>query len=135
MDAMKDTYQRAGRSGFSVQARRQRLDALFNGHGYRKVGMYPGGIYTQSVLRAYSDFFGNPDFEICIFDGNPAVWGTVDAGHTVYSPADISKEKPDCIVITSYKFKNEIYDSICKYEAEGIVIVKLHPDTDVPWLF
>ena len=135
MDAMKDTYQRAGRSGFSVQARRQRLDALFNGHGYRKVGMYPGGIYTQSVLRAYSDFFGNPDFGICIFDGNPAVWGTADAGHTVYSPADIPKEKPDCIVITSYKFKNEIYDSICKYEAEGIVIVKLHPDTDVPWLF
>lgn len=135
IDAVADTYRRANDSGFSVQARQNRLKELLHTHTYRKVGFYPSGAYTQCVLSFYRRFFGEPSFEIELFDSNPAIWGKMDAGIPVYSPDDILKEKPDCIIITSYKYKEEIYQSIQYHEKEGIRIVKFHKDQDVPWLF
>ncbi|MBR1494050.1 MAG: aldo/keto reductase [Acidaminococcaceae bacterium] len=135
VEAIADTYRRAGESGFSVAARKERLDQILNHKRYRKVGFYPGGIYTQTVLKAYRDFFGDPPFQLVLFDGNPAVWGTMDDGIPICAPSDILEELPDCIVITSYKFKEEIFDSISHFEDHGIHIVKLHGDQDIPWLF
>ena len=135
MDAVADTYQRADDSGFSIQARKNRLDELLNGHGYEKVGFYPSGAYTQWVLSFYRRFFGDPPFKMELFDSNPSVWGTVDGGVPIYGPDDILKEKPDCIIITSYKYKEEIFEKIKHFESEGIHVVKFHKDQDVPWLF
>ena len=135
MEAIADTYQRAKDAGFSVKARKDRLDELLNGHGYQKVGFYPSGAYTQWVVSFYRRFFGEPPFEMELFDSNPSVWGTADGGVPVYGPDDILKEKPDCIIITSYKYKEEIYKSIRHYEGHGIRVMKFHKDQDVPWLF
>ena len=38
------------------------------------------------------------------------------------------------MIITSYKFKDEIYEAIRQYEDEGIRIVKLYEDHELPWL-
>jgi len=134
MDAVEDTYRRAKSSRFSVAARRAQMDELLNGHGYKKVGFYPGGNYTQAIINEYRDTFGEFPFEIEIFDSNPSVWGTMEAGFPVYGPAEISEEHPDCIVVTSHKYKEEIYKSICHHENRGIHVVKFHTDDDVPWL-
>jgi len=134
MDAVADTYRRAKSSRFSLSARRERLDALLNNNGYQRVAFYPGGVYTQSVIKVYRELFGNPSFIIDIFDSNPSVWGTIDGGISVHNPAEIPVIKPDCIVVTSYKYKEEIYNSIRHFEDDGIRIVKLHTDLDVPWL-
>ena len=135
MGAVSDAYRRAERSHFSVSARKERLDKLLNGHGYRSVGIYPGGIYSQAVLKAYRSCFGEIPFQVTVFDSNPSVWNTVDGGFPVHSPSDIEKIRPDCILVTSYKYKEEIYAAISHYEEDGIHIEKLHEDRDVPWLF
>lgn len=135
MDAVLNTYQRAAHSSFSLNARKMRLDILLNRPKYKKVGFYPGGMCTQWMLRFYRQFFKQPDFDMVIFDSNPAVWGTMDGGIPVYSPKEILKIKPECIIVTSFNYRDEIYSAIKKYKSNGISIECLYNDNDVPWLY
>ncbi len=135
MDAVSNTYQRVAHSSFSLSARKKRLDSLLNQPKYKKVGFYPGGMCTQWMLRFYRQFFGHPDFDMVIFDSNPAVWGTTDGGIPVYSPKEIPNVKPDCIIITSFNYRDEIYNAIKQYDSEEISIKCLYNDNDVPWLY
>ena len=135
IEAVADTYNRAGESGFSWKAIRERLDKLLHTGDLKRVGLYPGGVGTQRVLEYYRRFFGTPSFELLIFDSNPAVWGTSDGGIPVHSPDEIPVLKPDCILITNYKFRDEIYRRVRRYESSGIRIEALYRDTDVPWMY
>lgn len=134
-DALEDTYSRADITGFSHSARRERLQSLLDGKSYKKVGFYPGGGYTAKVLQTYHELIGMPDFDCFLFDSNPLQWGSTENGREIHSPDKIADIKPDCIVVSNYKFGDEIYDSLSAYEKQGIKIVKLHYENDVPWLF
>jgi ferredoxin len=132
--AVSDTYRRADYSGFSRQARIVRLNELIVNSPNTVVGLYPGGIMTHSILRFYRENIGEPLFKVVLFDSNPAVWGTGEGQHLIYPPGDIPTIKPSIVIVTSYKFKNEIYDAIKRYESDGIRIVKLSDDNELPWL-
>lgn len=134
MDAVADTYRRADNSAFSRQARIRRLRELIDNTAENTVGMYPSGITCLAVRRFYEENIGSLNCRLVLFDSNPAVWGQEDDGIRIYSPEDIPKIKPSVVIITSYKFKNEIYEAIRQYEAEGIRIVKLCQDHELPWL-
>jgi predicted aldo/keto reductase-like oxidoreductase len=119
---------------FTEQSRRERLEILLNGK-YKKVAFYPAAGYTLDVLRLYRRFFGQPRFELCFFDSNERLWSTESDGVKINPPSDIPKIRPDIILITSFNYSDEIYDSICHYAELGIEIRKLHTDSDAPWTF
>lgn len=96
--------------------------------------MYPSGITCLAVRRFYEENIGPLNCRLVLFDSNPAAWGQEDDGLRICPPKEIPKIKPSTIIITSYKFKNEIYESIRQYEADGIQIVKLCQDNELPWL-
>lgn len=134
MDAVADTYQRAKYSEFSRQIRILRLNEIIDNYCEKTVGIYPSGITYHAIKHFYEKNIGTLKCRLVLFDSNPAVWGTEDDGVTIYSPNDILKIRPSVIIIISYKFKNEIYESIMHYEKDGIKIVKLYGDNELPWL-
>ena len=132
---LKEIFSRVDEAAFSVEARRNRLDGLLNGKGYRRVGLYPGGLYTAKILELYTGFFGPPPFQVFLFDSNPNSWGTVVAGHTVHPPEEIGRLGLDAVMVANFNYLDEIYRSISAYEGQGIEILKLHEPHDVPWVF
>lgn len=134
MDAVADTYKRARYSNFSRQGRIKQLNDIIVNSPNNTIGIYPSGITSLVIKRFYEENIGALMCKLTLFDTNPAVWGNFDNGLAIYSPGDIPEINPSKVIITSYKFKNEIYDAIKHYEAEGIRIVKLYEDNELPWL-
>lgn len=134
MAAVSDTYSRARYSNFSRQARIARLNESIDNSEEHIVGMYPSGITSLAVRRFYEENIGKLNCRLVLFDSNPASWGQEEDGIRIYAPEDIQKLKPSVIIITSYKFKKEIYEAIKRYEADGIRIVLLCEDNELPWL-
>lgn len=87
------------------------------------------------VLECYKKFFGEPKFEIMIFDSNKNRWGDQIKGYRIYSPQEIISRMPECIIISNYIYDREIYEGLKQYEEKGIKILKLHEVNDVPWVF
>jgi predicted aldo/keto reductase-like oxidoreductase len=135
MDALEDIYKRIAESSYSKEGHKRRLDTLLNGHAYRRVGIYPSGGYFAWVSTMYHSLFGEPTFEYVLFNSDSKTWGTVQGGAVVHKPDDIRKLRPDIVLVSNYNYSDEIYNSIKHYEDDGIRIVKLHDDSDVPWLF
>ena len=134
-EAIEDTYGRAKTACFSKAARRERLVSLIGCRNYKKVGFYPGGGHTAAVLRTFRELVGEPEFELFLFDSNPAQWGTSENGLLVHSPREILTIKPDCVVVSNFIFSEEIYKSLLHLKEHGIEVLKLNDDNDAPWLF
>jgi len=134
MDAVADTYKRAEYSGFSRQMRIARLNEIIDNSSKNTIGIYPSGITYLTIKHFYEKNIGELKCKLVLFDSNPAVWGKSDDGIKIYAPDDIPKIRPSIVIITSYKFKDEIYESIRQYEEDGIAIVKLCRDNELPWL-
>ena len=136
MASLDDLYGRAHRSAFSKKARRNRFDALLNNKQYNLVGFYPAGGYTAKILQMYAEFFGEPKFKTVLFDSNPNFWGkSGPRGIPVHSPQDIMAVKPQVIIVSNYNYSDEIYNSLAQYQTNGIEMIRLHKDSDVPWNF
>lgn len=132
--SLQEIYEKVRFRSFSRESWKKRLDIL-NKRNYKKVGFYPAGGYTGYVLNYYVDFYGKIPFDIVMFDGNPKMWGQTCFGHQIFSPQEISKMKPECIMITNYIYLEEIYRELELYEQIGIDIIPLHNEYDVPWVF
>lgn len=135
MNDIKDTFKRAREVGFSTQARKERLAELLADKDFEKVGLYPNGGFANLIVSLYNEFFGIPPFEWIQFNSDPKMWGEMSGGLPIHSPADISTLKPDMIIICTYKYDADIYESLRHYEENGVQIVKLHRELDVPWVF
>jgi predicted aldo/keto reductase-like oxidoreductase len=135
IDSVEDTYARASAVGYSLNARKERLRELLVGKNYKTVGIYPNGGFADTIVKLYGQFWGEPDFAWLQFNSDPKMWGEMSGGLSVCSPDDILKLRPDIIIVGTYKYDSEIYGNLRHYEDEGINIVKLHRDTDVPWVF
>jgi len=128
-------YNRAGKVGFTLKARKERISELLVGKGFSKVGIYPNGGFANLIVEMYDKCFGRPDFEWLQFNSDPKMWGEISGGLPVHSPDDIITLRPDVIIVCTYKYDNEIYSGLKHYENDGIRVVKLHRETDVPWVF
>jgi hypothetical protein len=129
-----DTYARAKRSNFSRRARIEKLNRYIDNSSENTIAFYPSGITSLVVGRFYRENIGGLRCKIVCFDSNPAVWGKTDNDVPTYSPDDIRKVNPSTIIITSYKFRDEIYDALTRRETGDIRIVKLCEDNELPWL-
>jgi hypothetical protein len=132
---LSDTYERAKKCGYSLEYREERLRGLLVGKGYKRVGLYPKDRFADLVIKLYSRFFGEPDFEWVVFNSDANMWGRVVDGLTIHAPNDILEIKPDIIIVCNYTYQEEIYKDLKQYETDGIRITKLHRDTDMPWVF
>ena len=135
MDSISDIYCRAEKAGFSRNSRRERLEELLTGKGFTRVGLYPNGGFANLIMSLYDRSFGNPDFEWLQFNSDPKMWGQFTGGLPIHAPDKIDELMPDIIIVCTYKYDKEIFESLKHYEDIGIKIVKLHRETDVPWVF
>lgn len=135
VDAIQDIYERAEATGFSFKARKERLEELLVNKGYKRVGLYPNGGFANMIMALYERFWGKPEFEWLQFNSDPKMWGQTTGGLRVHAPEEIEALGPDVIVICSYKYVREIFESLKQYNDEGIGIVVLHRGTDVPWMY
>ena len=116
-------------------AHKKRLDTLLNHKKYKKVGFWPGSSYSAAVLKEYICYFGEPKFDLVFFDNSPNIQGTLIGGRPVFGKQDIEDQKLDCILITNFRYQDEIYQSLREYQNQGIDILCLHCQNDVPWVF
>jgi hypothetical protein len=135
INGLDDTFKRAKRAGYSIQARKNRIKELVVGKGYKRVGLYPNGGFANLIMELYEKYFGQPDFEWIQFNSDPKTWGMKIGGALVHSPKEIPKLKPDIIIVSTYRFDMEIYESLLKYEKNGILVKNLHYDKNVPWIY
>lgn len=135
IEAVEDTYRRAEVGFFSKEDHKKRLRDLIYRKGYRSVGLYPNGGFTNLVMKLYREFFGEPDFDWVTFNSDPKSWGQVSDGLIVHSPSEIPELHPDLIIIDTYRFDDEIKRNLTQYEEMGVKIEKLHRQTEMPWVF
>ena len=132
-----EMYERAAKVHFSHEQRKKRLHERLNTKGYQKVGFFPAGKYTAYLLEAYLQYFGSFPFEVYVFDNNEEVWGTsISDVAKIYSPKQISKLGIDYILVSNYRFGENIYqDLICNQDIidNNILVEKLHEDGDIAW--
>lgn len=131
---LDEVWQMAKQAGLSMQAHKERLEALLQGKGYQKVVFYTSGNYTAYVVEEYKRYFGDPTFELFIADSDERKWGNWLEGYITVSPQQMAELKPDCVLVTSYKF-GEIIAQDLKRKYPQLNVVKLHKDTDAPWVF
>lgn len=135
IDAVADTYRRAGQTYFTKEAHRERLKSLLYQKGCRKVGLYPNGGFSNLIIQLYKEFFGEAEFEWLLFNSNPKMWGQTADERVVHGPGEIPELCPDLILICSYAYEDEIFDGLKQYEKYGVRIEKLHREGEVPWVF
>ena len=135
MDALDDMFARADQVGFTLAARKSRTEELLVDKNYLRVGLYPNGGFANMIVEYYEKFFGKPEFEWVQFNSDPKMWGEMSGGLPIYSPTEILTIKPNIILVCTYKYDREIVEDLKCYQDDGIKIVKLHRETDVPWVF
>lgn len=135
IEAVEDTYQRTERTYFTKEAHKERLKELIYQKGYQKVGLYPNGGFSNLIIRLYEGFFGRADFEWLQFNSDPKMWGQTADGREVHGPAEIPDLQPDLILICTYKYDQDILDSLRQYEKYGVKLEKLHREDEMPWVF
>ncbi|MCI8566767.1 MAG: hypothetical protein HFI39_10690 [Lachnospiraceae bacterium] len=135
IDAVADIYRRAQRAYFTKEAHKERLQELLVEKGYTKVGLYPNGGFSNLIIRLYEEFFGEPEFEWLQFNSDPKMWGQTADGRVVHGPEEIRQLRPDLILICTYKYDQDILESLRPYEEEGVKLVKLHRAEEMPWVF
>jgi hypothetical protein len=133
--AIDDMYARCKISGFSLEYRKERLYNLLVDKGYKRVGLYPKDRFADYIIKLYNDFIGEPDFEWVAFNSDQSTWGREVDGLIIHAPDEITDINPDIIIVCNYTYQKEIYSDLVKHKAEGIKIVKLHSENDVPWVF
>lgn len=134
INRLNEVWQMAKQTGMSKQAHKERLETLLQGKGYQKVVFYTCGNYTAYVVEEYKRYFGEPAFEVFIADSDERKWGNLLEGYKTLSPQQMVEQKPDCVLVTSYKFGKEIEKEL-QEKYPQLNVVKLHVDTDAPWVF
>lgn len=133
VERVEGLYKRFADTRFSRQAMLARLRDVIGEK--RKVGFYPGGGYTAYVLELLNESYPGVSFNLSLFDGNPELWGTKNAGIEVRGPEDIEADAPELVVVSNYNYSEEIYTSLIQRLQGRIPVVKLHDPQDVPWVF
>jgi predicted aldo/keto reductase-like oxidoreductase len=135
IDSVADMYARAAESGYSIEGEHNRLKEICGGGEYDKIGLYPSGGFANKIIDVWGAVYPDKKPEWVQFNSNTALCGNPSGGMPVYHSTEILNQKPDIIIVCSYKYQDEIYADLEKYKKDGIEIVKLHRENDVPWVW
>ncbi len=133
--SVDEIYTMIRKAGYDKESRRRRFDELINGKGYKIIGFWPASAGTKKIIDIYKDLFGEPDFDIILFDSNKELRGKEAFGYPVFNKEDVVNEKPDCILITSFKYGEVIKNQIQDLSDNGIDLKVLYREDDADWLW
>ena len=108
---------------------------LLQGRGYKKVGLYPNGGFSNLIIKLCGEIFEVPEFEWVLLNSDPKMWGQQADGYTIHAPGEIPSLALDAILVCTYKFDKDIQESLRVYEREGIQVERLHRELEMPWVF
>lgn len=132
---VQDVYQRAADTSFSKEAHKRRLRELLQGKNYKRVGLYPNGGFSNLIIRLCKEIFGQPEFDWILLNSDPKMWGHQADGYTIHAPSEIPDLGLDLILVCTYKFDQDILESLRPYEQYGVRLEKLHREMEMPWVF
>lgn len=132
---VQDVFQRAADTSFSKEAHKRRLRELLQGKNYKRVGLYPNGGFSNLIIRLCKEIFGQPEFDWILLNSDPKMWGHQADGYTIHAPSEIPDLGLDLILVCTYKFDQDILESLRPYEQYGVRLEKLHREMEMPWVF
>ena len=135
IEGIADFYRRVDEGGYSELARKERIKLIFADKNIKKAGLFPSGGFANLVMETHKTVFGDTGLEWILFNNNKNLHNTEENGLVIRPPSDIVTIKPDIIIVCSYKYDDEISKQLSEYEKNGIKIIKLHTENDVPWLW
>lgn len=105
-------------------AGKDRLAEILQGYakeyGLRRVIFYTAGEVTELLLHS----LGMTDMELlAIVDDDPAKQGKKLLGYPIISREEIEHYSPDAVIITTFRYREGIYEKIKQLEQEGIRII------------
>jgi predicted aldo/keto reductase-like oxidoreductase len=135
IDAVADMYARAAESGYSTEGERVRVKEIIKDEDYKKIGLYPSGGFANTFIDVFKTVYPDKKPVWIQFNSNKAICDNPSGGMPVFHSSQIPSQKPDIIIVCSYKYQDEIYGDLIKNENDSIKIIKLHRDNDVPWIW
>ncbi|MFT8351716.1 glycosyltransferase [Clostridium saccharoperbutylacetonicum] len=103
-----------------------KLKELFDNINKENIAIYGTGEHTIHLIRAYELFYDKKIENVVYLDSNISKRGEKFLDGTIYHKNDISKLNINKIIISSYAYQDQIYESIKEYENEGIKILKMY---------
>ena len=128
-----DIFSLARKSEYSTENLNSRINRCFEDLQGKKAGLYPAGVYTESLINYYHKTYGVPDFELFIFDGNSALWGQNLGEFQILSPEEIVIRGIDRIIITNLRYQEEIAEKLQYLKEQGVELLLFHGDHDLFW--
>jgi hypothetical protein len=106
------------------------LEVIFKDAKGKNIGIYGVGEHTDAILEAYGNLIGEVNFNIFFFDSNSNKWKMPYHNSMIIDPSEIGVLGLDRIIISSYAYQEEIYNSLKRYEERGIHIIKIYSEND-----
>ena len=91
---------------------------------FDKVGLYAVGRHSDRLIEGYRSYCGDTK-RFFMFDSNELKWGQEHLGIKVLPPHSIPEQNLDALVISSFRFQNEIFESVKQY-SNDLKIIKLY---------
>ncbi len=88
------------------------------------IGIYGKGIMCQNLLSIYNQYIGEIRAKICFIETNIDK-ETVYQGYPVYNVNELNNLQLDFVVISSFKYKNDMIQNVLEYGKKGIIIQEL----------
>lgn len=108
-----------------LRAKKMIEDTFYDCAG-KNIGIYGTGMHTKSMLDVCDQIYGIDKFNIFMFDSNKNKWDTTFCGYNIFSPEKINDFNIYKLVISSFSFQEEIYDSVEKFVNANIKLIKLY---------
>ena len=134
MTRLSEIMELSNKFEYNVQCFFLRVSKIVEDSETKQIGFYPAGEYSSSLYDLCRPLFNEKGVALHIYDKDPDKWYKQFFDLTI-QPPDKIRDTVDTVIITSYQYKNEIYDELKHYEDDGILIRKLHKDTDIRWFY
>lgn len=130
---LEEIYSWAQKHQYSKKNLHNKFENLFHIDNKKTIGLYPAGAYTESIISFYLSESGSPSFSLYVFDGNERLWGQDLCGYSVCSPDDIISMGIERVIITNFRYQNDIYKKLQYLEDRGIEVLFFHEVDDIYW--
>lgn len=111
---------------------REKLSLLPFSDGCKKIGIYGSGFSADSILELYCKLVGPINSQIIYIDSKKKSGESKHLGFDVYNVNDLNSTEITDIVILSFMYEEEIYNTIKKIYGKRYVIHKFYGSDVIP---
>ncbi|MDX8551892.1 aldo/keto reductase [Methanospirillum sp. J.3.6.1-F.2.7.3] len=133
IERINHIYHYSQKNHYCLESIQHRFEKIFLFPNMTKIGIYPAGPYTESIIGFLIKNFTQLPFQIFIFDKNQSLWGKKFFDITINPPDDIVSMGIEKLVIAHIRYQNEMYNQLKKLKEYGIIIELFHNYDDISW--